>query len=142
MVYPPETFLKPVLSRVIYNKNKTGRLFVVFASSYIAESLDSLNETNNWLIRFNDDNATQIFKKFKSFITARTSIQLQSTEGDLQIVFLSDDKAEVIQPDWIKKGGIGYVILSHVGEVKLVAKAKAGEEIKIQYEWLPHRSDT
>ena len=199
---PPEALFKPVFSRVIYNKSNTGRLVVVFASSYIAENLDSLNETDNWLIRFNDDNAAQIFKKFKPFITARASIQLRSTEGDFQIVSVSDDKAEVIQPDWIKKGGIGYAICSHVGKLEFVTKAnvdgqivlnlsgmwipnpndnsklipywidytkltvnkevifdvstptcfekpyrysmniKAGEEIKVQYEWLPHRSDT
>ena len=54
------TTLKPVFSRVIYNSKKfrngenIGRLVVVFASSYISESLSSLNEADNWLIRYND----------------------------------------------------------------------------------------
>ena len=45
-----ETKLKPVFSRVIYDDKRIGRLVVVFASKYIAESLDSLNETETWLI--------------------------------------------------------------------------------------------
>lgn len=198
---PPESLLKPVFSRVIYNKGKTGRLVVVFASNYISESLDSLNEATNWLIRFNDYNALQTLNKFKPYITSRISIQLRSTEGDLQIISFSDKNAEIVRPDWIQKDGSGYVILSHVDKLECVAKAtvdgqivlnlsgmwvpdpedksknvpywidytkltlnekvifdvatptcfnkpyrynmnvKAGEEIKIQYEWLPHRSD-
>ena len=45
-----ESKLKPVFSRVIYDDKRIGRLVVVFASKYIAESLDSLNETETWLI--------------------------------------------------------------------------------------------
>lgn len=145
---------------------------------------------------------TQVPNNFKPYITARIDIQLQSTEGDFQIVSLSDEKAETIQPDWIKKGGTGYVIRSCAGRLEFVAKAtvagainlnlrgvwipnpedkkklipywidytkfvvngklifdkltptwfnepynykmkiKAGEEITVQFEWLPHRSDT
>ena len=203
-LYPPphQLSLKPVFSRVIYNKGKTGRLVVVFASNYISESLDSLNEATNWLIRFNDDNTVQTFNKLKPFITSRISIQLQSTEGNLRIISFSDKNAEILQPDWIQKGGSAYVILSRDNKLECVVKAgvdgqivlnlsgmwvpepenkskcvpywidytkltvneeiifdvltptwfkkpyiynmnvKAGEEIKIQYEWLPHRSDT
>ncbi len=47
-----ETKLKPVFSRVIYDNKRIGRLVVVFASKYIAESLDSLNETETWLINY------------------------------------------------------------------------------------------
>ena len=47
-----ETKLKPVFSRVIYDDKRIGRLVVVFASRYIAESLDSLNETETWLISY------------------------------------------------------------------------------------------
>jgi len=52
--------LKPVFSRVIYNSKKfrngenIGRLVVVFASSYISESLNSLNEADNWLIGYDN----------------------------------------------------------------------------------------
>lgn len=197
LCHPPESSsLKPVFSRVIYNEHKTGRLVVVFASNYISESLNSLNETTNWLIRFNDNNTVQIFNKPKPYITSRISIQLRSTEGDFKIISFSDKNAEILQPDWIKKDGRGYVILSGVDKLELVAKAtvdgqivlnlsgmwtpklfpywidytkltvneevvfdvvtptwfkkpyvynmnvKADEVIKIQYEWLPHRSDT
>jgi hypothetical protein len=196
-ISPPHALsLKPVFSRVIYNGYKTGRLVVVFASNYISESLDALNETTNWLIRFNDNNTVQIFNKLKPYITSRISIQLRSTEGDFKILSFSDKNAEILQPDWIQKDGRGYVILSGIDKLELVAKAtvdgqivlnlsgmwtpklfpywidytkltvneevvfdvvtptwfkkpyvfnmnvKADEEIKIQYEWLPHRSDT
>ena len=146
--------------------------------------------------------STPIPDNFEPYITARIDIQLRSTEGDFQIVSLSDEKAKITQPDWIKKGGIGYLIFSYAGRLEFVAKAavdgrinlnlrgkwipnpedkkklipywidytklivngklifdkltpawhdkpynytmetKAGEEIKVEYEWLPHRSDT
>lgn len=126
---------------------------------------------------------------------------MRSTEGDFQIISISDKNAEILQPDWIRKDGMGYVILSHVEKLKLVTKAtidgqivlnlsgmrvpdpenkskiipywidytkltvndevifdvltptcfkkpyryimnvKAGDEVKMQYEWLPHRND-
>ena len=54
----PEISLKPVFSRVIYDKetesfiDKVTRLIVIFAAKDIAEMLDSLNGENNWLIRY------------------------------------------------------------------------------------------
>ena len=151
-----------------------------------------------------DENAAQIVvDKFKNYFMARADIQLVPKElGDLKIVSVSDDKADVSNPDWFNKvGGIGYVITSYVGKLEFVAKAtvdgeitlklrgmdihetdykskrlpywidytkltvngkvifdkltpawhdnsyvynmnvKANDEIKIQVEWLPHRSD-
>ena len=134
--------------------------------------------------------------------TARIDLKLQTKQGDFQILSVSDDKAKVDKPHWFQKDGIGYIIQSHVGKLKLIAKAtaegrlgfrfrgihaynpkdktkriphwvgytkfvvnenvifdkltpvwhdkpfaygmdvKAGEEIIIQIEWLPHRDDT
>ena len=134
--------------------------------------------------------------------TARIDLKLQTEQGDFQILSVSDDKAKVDKPHWFQNGGIGYIIQSHVGKLKLIAKAtaegrlnfrfrgihaynpkdktkriphwvgytkfvvnenvifdkltpvwhdkpfaygmdvKAGEEIIIQIEWLPHRDDT
>ena len=199
---PPEALFKPVFSRVIYNKSKTGRLIVVFASSYISENLDSLNEADNWLIRFEDDNSAQILNKFRRYFTARVDVKLMTTSGDFQIVGVSDSGAKVDKPAWFQKNGIGYKIHSYAGKLEFVAKAtsngqlilnlkgldvrnpedkskripywidytkltvdgkiifdkitpawhdkpyrytldvKADAEIKIQIEWLPHRSDT
>ena len=52
------SLLKPVFSRIIYSNKKfrngtpIARLVVVFASKYIADNLDSLNGSDNWLIRY------------------------------------------------------------------------------------------
>ena len=53
-----DALLKPVFSRVIYDKEidsfikKVTRLVVIFAAKEIAEALDSLNGGDNWLIRY------------------------------------------------------------------------------------------
>ena len=143
----------------------------------------------------------QTLFKFKNYFTARIDIKFLSTEGDFQILSISDDKATIWKPAWLQKGGIGYQIQSYVGKLEMVAKStvngkinlelrgldvkdskdkskripywvdytkltvngktilnkntpawhdkaylhrmdvKAGEEIKIQVEWLPHRGD-
>ena len=143
----------------------------------------------------------QIMHKLSRFFTGRVDFKFWSTEGDFQLLSVSDDRAEVLKPDWFQKGGIGYVIMSHTGKVEFVVKAtangrvnfefrgvwvqdpedktklipywidytklivngqiifdkitpawhdqpyfytmeaKANEEIKVQFEWLPHRGD-
>ncbi|MBR2775420.1 MAG: hypothetical protein IKD73_10595 [Selenomonadaceae bacterium] len=143
----------------------------------------------------------QISDKLKPYITSRIAIQPQSTEGDFKIISFSDEKARMIQVNWIPNRGKSYTFLSHVDKLELVAKAtvdgqiflvlsgmwvpdpkdksklipywidytklivneetilnnltptwyskpyvykmnvKADEEIKIQVEWLPHKSD-
>ena len=148
------------------------------------------------------DDENKTLDKFKVHFTARIDIKLMKTEGDFQIISVSDDKANLRKPDWFQKGGIGQVITSYLGNVEFIAKStvngqiglwlrgldvhnpedkskrvpywvdytkltvngkeifneltpawhdkpyrhninvKAGEEIKIQVEWLPHRSDT
>ena len=145
---------------------------------------------------------SELVNKFKPFITARIDIKLNTTDGDFQIISLSDERANVKKPNWIQKNGIGYMIQSYAGNLELVVKsnvngqiklwfrgldvrtsegnakripywidytkltvndepildkftstwhdepyvytidAKANEEIKIQVEWLPHRTDT
>ena len=144
-------------------------------------------------------NSVQIPEKFKNYITARMDIKLVSTEGDFQILSLSDENATVMKPSWLQKDGVGYQIQSYAGNLEVIAKStvdgkikmtllgidvrdsenkriphwvdytkftvnenvilnklipawhnksynhavdtKAGEEIKIQVEWLPHRSN-
>ncbi|MBR4905118.1 MAG: glycosyltransferase [Selenomonadaceae bacterium] len=153
---------------------------------------DTLCEFINYLT---SEVALQLF-------TARLDIKLQTEQGDFQIVSVSDEKAKIEKPAWFQKDGIGYIIQSHIGKLKLVARAtaegkfsfrfggisvynpkdktkriphwvgytkfvvndkvifdkltpawhdkpykynidaKAGEEITVQAEWLPHRGDT
>ena len=152
----------------------------------------------------NDD--AQVISKFKAYFTARIDIQLvpKTTNGDFQILYVSDDRASIVKPDWFQKDGIGYVIQSYSGKIKIIVKAtvkgqivlvlrgiyarkdytrkdsefvpywidytkltvngkpifnkltpawhnryypynmdvKAGDEIIVEVEWLPHRSDT
>ena len=147
------------------------------------------------------DDDTKLLNNLNPFITARIDVKLTTKTGDFQILSLSDDKADISKPPWFQKNGIGYVIQSHAGNLKIVAKAaingkveillrgvsvpssqdkskripywidytklivngktilnkttpawhdkfylynaavKADEEIKIEVEWLPHRSD-
>ncbi len=143
----------------------------------------------------------KIPSKFQDYLTARIDVKLMSTAGDFQIISLSDDKANVLKPNWFQKDGIGYQIQSYAGKLEFAVKStvdgqirlllrgkhirnpedksknvpywidytkltingqeifdiltptwhdkpyicaidtKANYEIKIQVEWLPHRSD-
>ena len=145
---------------------------------------------------------TYTIRKFGLYFTARINFKMMSTEGDFQILSISDNNADVIKPAWLQRNGAGYNIFSIKGSVEIVVKAsvsekilltlsgkrvinsedesknipywidftrliidgntifdnltsacydkpytytfdvKADEEVKIQVEWLPHRSDT
>ena len=147
------------------------------------------------------DNESTI-QRFAPYITARIDAKLVTDKGDFQTMFVSDNRASISKPAWFQKGGVGYLIQSYVGKLKIVAKAdvdgkvqlslrgidvrtpddsskripywidytkltindkvifdeltpawhdkpyvynlnvKANEEITIEVEWLPHRSDT
>ena len=147
------------------------------------------------------DSESQIINRFRRFFTARIDTRLKSTEGDFQILSVSD-RVNVVKPTWLNREGVGYMITSYVGKLEFIAQitvdgqiqlrlmgvyvpdpkdktkripywidytkltvngkiifdtltpawhdkpyfhkidAKAGEEIKIQVEWQPHRSDT
>ena len=149
-----------------------------------------------------DDNA-EIIRKFKGYFTARIDVNLlPTTQGELQILSMSDRKATSFKASWLPQSQSGYFIQSYVGNLEIVAKpasdgqlflylrgtdtrksddkskripcwidytkltvngkvifnhvisawhdkpfihkmdVKADEEIKIQVEWQPHRSDT
>ena len=63
--------------------------------------------------------------------------------GDFQILSVSDKQAEIKKPDWFQKDGVGYVIQSHVGNMKLVAKATADGQLdlKLRGLWSPDPND-
>ena len=69
--------------------------------------------------------------KFVPFITARIDVKLMTTEGDFQIVSISDKEASVKKPSWLQNDGIGYMIQSYVGELKIVAKPTTDGQIKL-----------
>ena len=161
-------------------------------------------EQDFYLINDYENNAAQIIKEFNGYFTARIQFQLwqKNAKDSLKVVSISDDKAKLSSPGWYKKNGVGYVITSYVGKLKIVAKTleegqirlnllgldirnpddnskripywiyytklvvngktilneitptwhdkpylyktdvKAGEEITIEVEWIPHRNDT
>ena len=72
---------------------------------------------------------SQIIRKFKDHFTARIDIRFMTTAGDFQILSCSDEKATILKPDWYQKNGVGYIIQSYVGNLKIVAKATVDGQI-------------
>ena len=73
--------------------------------------------------------------------TARVDIKLvpETEDANFKIVSVSDDKADVLKPDWMQKGGIGYQIQSYAGKLEIVAKATADGQIKLELKGLDVR---
>ena len=63
-----------------------------------------------------------------------------TTEGDFQILSVSDDKAGVYKPAWFQRNGIGYVINSNVGQLEFVAKTTMDGQILLSLKALDIRS--
>ena len=69
---------------------------------------------------------------FLRHFTARVDIKfLPKESGEFNIVSVSDDKANVRKPDWLQKGGIGYIIQSHKGKMEIIAKATGDGKIQL-----------
>ena len=73
----------------------------------------------------------QVINRLKPYITARIDIKLMSTEGDFQILSVSDEKTRVTKPAWLQSKGIGYVISSYTGNLKIVAKSTVNGKINL-----------
>ena len=73
----------------------------------------------------------QLISRIRPYITARIDIKLITNVGDLQISFVSDDKAKINKPAFLNKDGIGYVINSYVGRLEFVAKATVDGQIQL-----------
>ena len=88
-------------------------------------------------------NDVHMLEKFKPFTTARINIKLMTTEGDFQIVSVSDDKATKSRPSWFQKDGVGYNIDSYAGELNFTAKATVDGQIKLWLRgiWVPDQND-
>ena len=80
--------------------------------------------------------------KFLPYLTGRTDIQLtpKTGTGDLQILSVSDDKANVRKADWLPKNTVGYFIQSHVGKLKIVAKPNADGKVQLKLKGVDVRS--
>ena len=84
--------------------------------------------------------AQTLSRKLQDDITARVDIKLMSTEGDFQIVSISDDKADVKKPNWFNRDGVGYVIQSCNGNMKFIAKANVDGKISLSLKGLDIRT--
>lgn len=71
-----------------------------------------------------------IDKKFLPYLTSRLDVIMMS-EGDLQIVSTSDNKAKVAKAHWLPKNESGYFIQSCVGKMEVFAKASADSQIQL-----------
>ena len=79
----------------------------------------------------------EILAKFKRWFSIRLDIRLKTTiQKDFQIVSVSDDKAEIRQPEWFNRDGVGYVIQSYAGKLDIVFKVIAGGPITISLKGL------
>ena len=96
----------------------------------LTQTVESLSMKTTELQRNNSDLA-QIINKFAPYFTARIDVKLVTSTGDFQILSLSDESAEVSKPAWFNKDGIGYAITSHVGNLKITAKAVADGQIQL-----------
>ena len=77
------------------------------------------------------DDVQEFIKLAANFI-ARIDIKFLSTTGDFQIIKVSDEKATVWKPAWFQKGGIGYQIQSHIGNLEIVAKATTDGKVQLK----------
>lgn len=79
----------------------------------------------------NDD--AQIINKFSNYFTARIDLKLiTGIAGDVfQILSVSDNRAVVTRPEWLQKGGVGYVIRSYAGQLTIVAKTAISGKMQI-----------
>ena len=78
--------------------------------------------------------------KFRPFVTARIDMKLATTNGDFQVVSISDDEATVWKPAWLQKGGVGYQIQSYAGKLELVAKPTTDGKVNCQLKGIDVKS--
>ena len=81
---------------------------------------------------------SETLNKFNRYFTARIDIK-SSTQGDFQILSVSDPNAYVRQPYWLNKDGIGYQIQSYAGSIEIVAKATTDGKINLSLKGLDIR---
>ena len=88
-------------------------------------------------------NEINIPDKLRPYLSARIDVKLMSAAGDLQIKYVSDDKAIVDKPAWFQKGGIGYKINSYAGQLTFTTKATVDGQLNLQLKgfFIPNPAD-
>ena len=74
--------------------------------------------------------------------SARVDVELlpKTSGGDLQILSISDIKADIQKPDWLQKNGVGYQVESYAGKIDIIAKATAAGKVKLNLRGLDIRN--
>ena len=75
-----------------------------------------------------------VIDKFLPELTGRLDLQMVSDtdNGDLKIIYMSDDKAKTAKPDYLNKDGVGYQIQSYAGKMEFIAKATADGQVSLK----------
>lgn len=97
------------------------------------------NNSPNWMVPFffafideqkKNFDRLEGLEKVHRVLTGRMDIKFTG-EGDIKLLSVSDEKAEIIRPDWLQKNGTGYMIQSFVGDLELVGKANSDGKIRL-----------
>ena len=118
--------------REFYEKHYPAELIKIFNEAVKLNSNDKLRNNRRLLAQIKElmpDAKTE----FLRHRTSRVDIKLLSTEGDFQVINVSDDKATVQKPAWFQKDGMGYMIQSRAEKLEFVVKATVDSQIIV---WL------
>ena len=88
----------------------------------------------------NEKSDELLINKCKPFITARIDVKLMTTEGDFQILAISDNKARVSKPYWLQNDGIGYQIESYAGQLDFTLKTTVDGKTQLKLRGLDIRT--
>ena len=90
-------------------------------------------EQDFYIIKDDEDSNSQIINNFSRYFTARIQFQLwQKTATDsIKIISVSDEKAKISNPAWYQKNGVGYVIQSYAGKLKIVVEALEAGQLRL-----------
>lgn len=134
---------------IYYTSHTSGRNRPMYAVCGVTKVLEDLEisqrnypkyqdmkrfiEQDFGLIRAYESDAAQIVKTFSPYFTARIQFQLwqKVALGTLNLISVSDDDAKVSSPEWFNKNGVGYVIQSYTGKLKIVARAFVSGQIRL-----------
>ena len=122
-----------------YRKQMENR--EIFKTLY--RELAGENHSPNWMVPFffafideqkkSFDRLERASNNFKHFITGRIDVRFfsKTDNAEFSLISVSDEKASVTQPDWIKQNGTGYMIQSFVGDLELVGNTNSDGQIKL-----------
>lgn len=81
-----------------------------------------------------DEETLRTHPTVKNFITARVDLKIE--EGDVEILEVSDRYARIYAPEYLQNGGIGYVVESQKGQMKIRFRCVSGGKLHIHFRGL------